>query len=168
MAHTTTQTRHVCRRTPSLCCGVEGGMPASCMCGCGCACVPQPAASPALHPVRVCAHICVLIFLEAHGCPFSLSLSFFFFHHHHVEERESKEEGSRAAMQSRHAEGSRAGSEMTISKLAVRWHAMCCMLMQSTRSTTLVRHLSHLDILSISSSQHFPSLSHDATPQRRR
>ena len=135
-------------------------MPASCMCGCGCACVPQPAASPALHPVRVCAHICVLIFLEAHGCPFSLSLSFFFFHHHHVEERESKEEGSRAAMQSRHAEGSRAGSEMTISKLAVRWHAMCCMLMQSTRSTTLVRHLSHLDILSIStSSTAFPFLS---------
>ena len=68
VAHTnSTQTHHVCRRTPSSCCGVKGGMPASCMCGCGCACVPQPAASPALHPVRVCAHICVLIFLEAHG-----------------------------------------------------------------------------------------------------
>ena len=32
-----------------------------------CACVPHPAASPTLHPVRVGAHICVLIFLEAHG-----------------------------------------------------------------------------------------------------
>ena len=32
-----------------------------------CACVLQPAASPTLHPVRVGAHICVLIFLEAHG-----------------------------------------------------------------------------------------------------
>ena len=54
-----------------------------------------------------------------------------------------------------------ASSEMTITNLAVRWHAMCCwMLMQSTRSTTQVRHLSHLDIPSISSSsRHFPSLS---------
>ena len=60
-------------------------------------CVAQPAASLTLHPVRVGAHICVLIFLEAHGCP---SL-FFFSPPHHVEERESKAEGSRAAMQSR-------------------------------------------------------------------
>ena len=40
-----------------------------------CACVLQPAASPTLHPVRVGAHICVLIFLEAHGCPLPLSSS---------------------------------------------------------------------------------------------
>ena len=54
-----------------------------------------------------------------------------------------------------------AGSGMSITKLAVRWHVMCCwMLLQSTRSTTLVRHLSHLDVPSISSSsRHFPSLS---------
>ena len=128
-------------------------------------CVAQPAASLTLHPVRVGAHICVLIFLEAHGCPPPLLL---FSPPHHVEERESKGEGSRAVMQSRHGQAW-AGSGMSITNLAVRWHVMCCwMLMQSTRSTTPVRHLSHLDILSISSSQHFPSLSHDATPQRRR
>ena len=103
------------------------------------------------------AHICVLIFLEAHGCPPPLLL---FSPPHHVEERESKGEGSRAVMQSRHGQAW-AGSGMSITNLAVRWHAMCCwMLMQSTRSTTQVRHLSHLDIPSISSSsRHFPSLS---------
>ena len=54
------------------------------------------------------------------------------------------EQGGRK--QSSHAERSRVGSEMTITNLAVRWHAMCCwMRMQSTRSTTPVRHLSHLD-----------------------
>ena len=153
--HTTTQTRHVCRRTPSSCCGVEGGMPANC--ACVCVCVPHPAASTTLHPVRVGAHICVLIFLEAHGCPPPLLL---FSPPHHVEERESKGEGSRAVMQSRHGQAW-AGSGMSITNLAVRWHVMCCwMLMQSTRSTTLVRHLSHLDILSIStSSTAFPFLS---------
>ena len=82
VAHTTTtQTRHVCRRTPSSCCGVEGGMPANC--ACVCVCVPHPAASTTLHPVRVGAHICVLIFLEAHCCPL-LALLFFVFFHHHV------------------------------------------------------------------------------------
>ena len=54
------------------------------------------------------------------------------------------EQGGRK--QSSHAERSRAsrwaGSEMTITNLAVRWHAMCCwMRMQSTRSTTQVRLL---------------------------
>ena len=143
MAHTTTTpTHHVCRRTPSSCCGVEGGVPANCMCVCVCVCVPHPAASTTLHPVRVGAHICVLIFLEAHGCPPPLLL---FSPPHHVEERESKGEGSRAVMQSRHGQAW-AGSGMSITNLAVRWHAMCCwMRMQSTRSTTPVRHLSHLD-----------------------
>ena len=133
-----------------------------------CVCVPHPAASTTLHPVRVGAHICVLIFLEAHGCPPPLLL---FSPPHHVEERESKGEGSRAVMQSRHGQAW-AGSGMSITNLAVRWHAMCCwMRMQSTRSTTPVRHLSHLDVPSISSSsQHFPSLSPSrcVTPQRRR
>ena len=85
---------------------------------------------------------------------------------YHVEERENKGEGSRAAMQSSHAERSRAGSEMTITNLAVRWHALCCwMLLQSTRSTTLVHLLPprrplHLHLLhSIS----LPSLPHDAS-----
>ena len=63
-------------------------------------CVIHPAESPTLHPVRVGAHICVLIFLEAHGCPPLLLLSP---PPYHVEERESKEEGSRAAMQSKQA-----------------------------------------------------------------
>ena len=69
------------------------------------------------------------------------------------------EQGGRK--QSSHVEQSRAGSEMAITNRAARWHAMCCwLLMQSTRSTTLVRHLSHLDAPPISSSSHhFPSLS---------
>ena len=90
--------------------------------------------------------------------PFSLFLSQSFSPPYHVEERESR--GGRK--QSSHVEqpGGQS-SEMTITNRAARWHAMCCwMLLQSTRSTTPVRHLSHLDILSISSSsQHFPSLS---------
>ena len=76
----------------------------ACVCVCVCAtacCIPHSAFS---------AHICVLIVLEAHGCPFSLSLSFFFSPPpYRVEERESRGEGSRAAMQSSHAEQSRAG-----------------------------------------------------------
>ena len=141
-------------------------MPANC--ACVCVCVPHPAASTTLHPVRVGAHICVLIFLEAHGCPPPLLL---FSPPHHVEERESKGEGSRAVMQSRHGQAW-AGSGMSITNLAVRWHAMCCwMRMQSTRSTTPVRHLSHLDAPPpiSSSSHHFPSLSlsHDATQHHR-
>ena len=55
---------------------------------------------------------------------------------------------------------------MTITNRAVRWHAMCCwMLMQSTRSVTPVRHLSHFDALSISTFSTafpFPILPHDA------
>ena len=78
----------------------EGCPPTACVHVCVCHTLLHP---PTLHLVRVGAHICVLIFLEAHGCPFSLPLSFFFFHHHHVEERESKAEGSRAAMQSKQA-----------------------------------------------------------------
>ena len=103
-------------------------------------CVPHPADFPTLHPVRVDAHIWVLIFLKAHGCPLLPLLFFFFSPPHHVEERESKAEGSRAARQSR--AGGQASSEMAITNLAVRWHAMCCwMLMQGTRSTTLVHLL---------------------------
>ena len=53
----------------------EGCPPTACVC----VCVPHPAASTTLHPVRVGAHICVLIFLEAHGCPLlPLPLSVFF------------------------------------------------------------------------------------------
>ena len=122
------------------------------MCACVCACVPHPAASPTLHPVRVGAHISVLIFLEAHGCPLPLLLS---------------------TTTSRGGEGEQpctagvwAGREMTITNLAVRWHAMCCwMLMQSTRSVTPVRYLSHFDALSISTFSTafpFPILPHDA------
>ena len=37
--------------------------------------MPHAAESPALHPVHVGTHTCVLIFLEAHGCPLSLSSS---------------------------------------------------------------------------------------------
>ena len=59
----------------------EGCPPTACVC----VCVPHPAASTTLHPVRVGAHICVLIFLEAHGCPPPLLL---FSPPHHVEERE--------------------------------------------------------------------------------
>ena len=58
---------------------------------------------------------------------------------------EGEQGGGKEAEQSCRAEQSRAGSEMTITNLAVRWHAMCCwMLMQSTRSVTPVRHLTHL------------------------
>ena len=81
----------------------EGYPPTACVCVRVCVC-------HTLHLVRVGAHICVLIVLEAHGCPFSLSLSFFFSPPpYRVEERESRGEGSRAAMQSSHAEQSRAG-----------------------------------------------------------
>ena len=76
------------------------------------------------------------------AAPFSLSLSPSFSPPYHVEERESR--GGRK--QSSHVEqpGGQS-SEMTITNRAARWHAMCCwMLMQSTRSTTLVRHLTHL------------------------
>ena len=65
-------------------------------------------------------------------------------------------------MQSRHGQAW-AGSGMSITNLAVRWHAMCCwMRMQSTRSTTPVRHLSHLDAPPPSPPHHtisLPSLS---------
>ena len=160
--HHTTQARHVCRRTPSSCCGVEGGMPANC--ACVCVCVPHPAASTTLHPVRVGAHICVLIFLEAHGCPPPLLL---FSPPHHVEERESKGEGSRAVMQSRHGQAW-AGSGMSITNLAVRWHAMCCwMRMQSTRSTTQVRLLPPRRPLHLLLITAFP-FPLSLTPQRRR
>ena len=92
--HTTTHTHtHMqLAGTPSSCCGVEGGMPASCMCVR--VCVPYT-----LHPVRVDAHICVLIFLKANDCP-SPSIILPLSPPYHVEERESKAEGSRAAMQS--------------------------------------------------------------------
>ena len=75
----------------------------------------------------------------------------------------------KAAMHSSHAQHSRSGSEMSIANLAVRWHAICCwMLMQSTRSITPVRHLTHLH-----SSTAFPfpillTMRHTTTPQRRR
>ena len=125
-------------------------------------CIPHSASSAC-----GCTHLCADLSGGTWLPPFPLFFFVFFHHHHHVEERESKAEGSRAAMQSG-ADG-QASSEMTITNLAVRWHAMCCwMLMQSTRSTTLVQHVSHLY-----SSTAFPfplslTMRHTATPQRRR
>ena len=164
--HHTTQTRHACRRTPSSCCGVEGGMPASCMCGCVRACCIPHSASSACGCTHLCADLSGGTWLTPSP---SSSRSLF---HHHIMWRRGKAGGRK---QSSHVEqpGGQS-SEMTITNRAARWHAMCCwMRMQSTRSTTPVRHLSHLDVPSISSSsQHFPSLSlsrcHTTPPHRRR
>ena len=54
----------------------EGCPPTACVHVCVCHTLLHP---PTLHLVRVGAHICVLIFLEAHGCPLlPLPLSVFF------------------------------------------------------------------------------------------
>ena len=80
------------------------------------------------------------------------------------------EQGGRK--QSSHAERSRAsrwaGSEMTITNRAARWHAMCCwMRMQSTRSTTLVhlppRRPLHLLLITAFPFPLFLSLPHTTT-----
>ena len=140
----------------------EGCPPTACVrvCATPC-CIPHSAFS---------AHICVLIVLEAHGCPLSLSSSSSsstttIMWRRGRARRKEAEQPCRAAMQS----GAEQASEMTITNRAVRWHTMCCwMRMQSTRSTTLVQHVSHLY-----SSTAFPfplslTMRHTATPQRRR
>ena len=145
----------------------EGCPPTACVHVCVCHTLLHP---PTLHLVRVGAHICVLIFLEAHGCPLPLSSSSSSSSSFTTTSCGGEgEQPCTAAMHSSHAQQSRSGSEMIITNLAVCWHAMCCwMLMQSTRSTTLVRHLTHLY-----SSTAFPfplslTMRHTATPQRRR
>ena len=107
-----------------------------------CVCVRVCATPCCIHHSAFSAHICVLIVLEAHGCPL-LPLLFFFLSPPPSCGGEGEQGGRK---QSSHAERSRAsrwaGSEMTITNLAARWHAMCCwMRMQSTRSTTQVRLL---------------------------
>ena len=70
----------------------EGCPPTACVHVCVCHTLLHP---PTLHLVRVGAHICVLIFLETHGCPLPLSSSLHLFHHHIMWRR------GRAAMHSR-------------------------------------------------------------------
>ena len=127
---------------------------------CACVCAIHSASSAC-----GCTHLCADLSGGTWLTPSPSSSRSLF--HHHIMWRRGKAGGRK---QSSHVEqpGGRS-SEMTISKLAVRWHAMCCwMLMQSTRSTTLVRHLTHLY-----SSTAFPfplslTMRHTATPQRRR
>ena len=121
-------------------------------------CVCVCAESPLCIQCVWCTHLCADLSGGTRLPPPSSSF------HHHITWRRG-----RAAMHSSHAQQSRSGSEMIITNLAVCWHAMCCwMLMQSTRSTTLVQHVSHLY-----SSTAFPfplslTMRHTATPQRRR
>ena len=130
---------------------------------CACVCAIHSASSAC-----GCTHLCADLSGGTWLTPSPSSSRSLF--HHHIMWRRGKAGGRK---QSSHVEqpGGQS-SEMTITNRAARWHAMCCwMRMQSTRSTTPVRHLSHLDVPSISSSsQHFPSLSPSRclTPQRRR